>query len=268
MTPLATAPAAAAKVRSPQPPASAEVELRPERIARVLLVVILALLAIGVIATSLMYFVAPDPVDSRLARAAAHFSISGDPTLINFLTSLLYVASAAGLAVVAADEARRGTVTARGWKLMAALLLGLGITENVEIHKMTNHALQDLIGVGGLLRPAWVVPASLIGVGVFIGFGGFLRRIDPRTARWIVLGGAIVVLGEIGFEMVSGVIVETWGPYTIPDLVEQVFEEGLAMVGNLVFLYGVLDHLRRHQGGIRLRLTGPASPLTTTGDER
>jgi hypothetical protein len=218
--------------------------------------VIGVLLVVGTIATSLMYLVASDPETDRLARAAARFSLSKEPNFLNFYSSLAFIASAVGLVVIALDERRRGGRETRAWALLSCLLGALAVDEAIMIHEMANRTLQNVLDVGGVLTFAWIIPAGVFAVFVFFAFLGFLRRIDRATSRRFVLGGALVVIGALGMEMVAGVITERWGFYSVHHIVEQVVEEGMEMLGSLVFLYGVLDHIHRHIGSVRLDL-GP-----------
>lgn len=235
-----------------------EVVLRLSTVVRTLLIVIAALLVVGTIATSLMYLVASDPETDRLSRAAARFSISMEPNLLNFYSALALVASSVGLVFIAMDESRRRTRDARAWWLLAILLAGLGLDEYVMIHEMANRTLQEVLDTSGVFTFAWIIPAGIFAILVFFFFLGFLRRIDPRTARRFVLGGALVVVGAVGMEMAAGVITERWGFYSVQHIAEQVVEEGLEMLGSLVFLVGVLEHLRRHAGRVSLVLeNGP-----------
>lgn len=232
-------------------PGGVTIALRPERVFRALLAVIATLLLVGTVATSLSYLVASGPED-RLARAAARFSLSEEPNLLNFYSALVLAACAAGLVVVAIAERRSGGRETRGWMLLTVLLSLLAVDEAVMLHEMANRTLQQVLHTGGLLTFAWVLPAGVFAALVFFVFLGFLRRIDGATSRRFVFGGALVVIGALGMEMIAGVISERWGFYSVPHIAEQIAEEGLEMTGGLVFLYGVLDHIRRRVGTIRL----------------
>jgi hypothetical protein len=230
------------------------VTLRPERVVRVLLVVIAALLVVGAIATSLMYLVASDPETSRLSRLSARFSLSLEPNFLNYYSSLAFVASAAGLVLVYLHERASGGRDARAWAWLAVLLGLLGADEYVMLHEMANRTIHEAFHTTGIFTFAWVIPATIFAVLVFVFFLGFLRRLDRRTSRFFVLGGALVVIGAAGLEMAAGLITERWGFYSVAHIAEQFVEEGIEMLGGLVFLYGVLDHLRRHVGIVRLEL--------------
>jgi len=235
--------------------------VRPDRVARGLLWLIALLLVVGAVATSLMYFVAADPETDKLSRAAARFSLSLEPNFLNFYSSLAFMASAAGLALIAVGEKRSGSRDARWWAWLAVLLAGLAVDEAIMLHEMANRTLQQVLHTGGVLTFAWILPAGVFAIVVFFLFLGFLRRIDRDTSRRFVLGGALVVIGALGMEMAAGVISERWGFYSVQHVVEQVAEEGIEMLGGLVFLFGVLDHLRRHAGTVRLELApGAAEP--------
>ncbi len=88
---------------------------------------------------------------------------------------------------------------------------------------------------------------TLVGFPILVGAGlvyiPFLRHYRGRTAWLFMLAGAIYGGGALGVEhyTLSGVNTLHYNMLTT-------VEEGMEMLGVIVMIYGLLDHMRREQG--------------------
>jgi len=149
-------------------------------------------------------------------------SLSYEGNLPSWYASALPLLCAALLALVAAGEA----VDRRHWRGLALGFVYISIDEAVGLHEL----LGELFDTGGVLRFGWVIPAAAIVLAVLVGSLGFLRRLDPPTARRFVYAGALYVTGAVLFELPLGWWTEQYGSespgYALIDWCEETLEFG------------------------------------------
>ena len=225
------------------------VRLQPRTIARRLALLVLAIVVVGTLARIVIYQVAPDP-EHKLARLMQRFDLGFEPSVANWYSSLALFASAALLLIIATAQKRQRAADTRYWYGLAAIFSGLALDEAVMIHELPDSVLHDWFGFGGVLYYAWLIPGMLFTLLVGVTFLGFVRRLEART-RWLfVTAGTMFVTGAIGFEMVEGVFTETYGLESLAFTFAQAVEEGLEMLGIVVFIFALLDYMQRHIGAL------------------
>ena len=243
--------------------------LNLEAAARRLSYLVLGILIVGAIANVVIYHVAPDP-DHKLARAAQRFDLGHEPSIPALYSSVALLASALLLLVISQAERRSETPYANHWLGLAVIFLGLAIDEAVMFHEMLVNTLREQFDTHGIFFFPWVIPGAIFTAFVGLMYLKFLRNIDRRTARLIVLSGAIFVGGAIGMELVAGVIIENHGVESLAHTASQTVEEGMEMYGVVLFLYALADYLRRTHNPLRMTLLAAntqASDATEAGTQ-
>lgn len=150
---------------------------------------------------------------------------------------------------IAAWAAGRGRADAATWNVVAAILGVMSLDEVATFHERLG-AVPAIPGIGSR---GWA-GAGLLLAGV-VGFR--LRRwvlaLDGALCVSFFAGGAVFLAGAVGFEVISGNHQATNGSDTTYWTLATI-EENLELLGVLVVLRGLLDHLARRGTAVTLRV--------------
>lgn len=173
------------------------------------------------------------------------------PALFSFL---LLITASALLAFIALLERQRRTADAGKWAILSAGFLLMALDEAVSVHERLIEPLRVLLGGThlGIFFFAWVIPAIglVIVLGVF--FLPFLLRLPRRAASAFVLAAGIYLGGALGIELFEGWWREQHGHRNAVYHVLVSLEEGMEMLGVIVFIRALLDYLGAHHFEVRL----------------
>ena len=249
------------------PAAGLKIAISPEAVFRILVIVALANVIVGTCARLAIYAIAPDFDDPAiqappLARLLSRLDLGHEPSLPQLYSSMLLAASSVLLAVVAVTRSERGLFSRARWPwwFLSIGFAYLSIDEAVTIHEMVNSVLGRFAAIGGVLNFPWVLVGGIVVLLVALSLLPFLLRLDARTRNYFLASGAIYVGGAIGLELVESVIFETSGIASTEMTLAIAVEEGLEMLGVTLFIYALLDFLRRHGGSLRIDLSPRRRP--------
>jgi hypothetical protein len=132
------------------------------------------------------------------------------------------------------------------WLLLAFIFMFLACDEFTVLHDHLDIISKHLgIKSEGIFHFSWVVPGMLI-VGVLgLILLKFMLALPRTTRNSFILAGTVYLTGVIGIEMIDGLHYEQHGRsfgYTM--LVT--LEEGLEMLGLILFIRALLDYLSIH----------------------
>lgn len=146
------------------------------------------------------------------------------------------------------------------WAILSAGFLFMGFDEMASAHERLIEPTRALLGIEnpGLLYFAWVVPAIILVAVIGASFVKFLIDLPPRTKKAFLIAGSMYLGGAIGLELFEGAC--TIGSLGYNALV--VVEESLEMLGVIVFIWALLDHLAKNfqAQGIRFGIVPKADP--------
>lgn len=157
---------------------------------------------------------------------------------------------AAALALLLGHLARPAVGrTARYWTALGCLLVLVSIDEGSEIHERLIEPMRASFGVtGGVLWFAWLIP-GLAALAVFGAvFARFWWRLPDRPRLLLAAGGALYLVGAVGFEMAAGVYEST---NLVQDLGYSLIvaaEEGFEMIGMTVLISGLVTMIGHELG--------------------
>ena len=223
------------------------------RVIKILVSIVITLAFVGTIADIIKFQVAPSTTH-RLARLMNRFVLGFEPSIPNWYSSTALFCSGILLAVIAIGKWQAKDRFSKHWTFMALLFPVLSIDEGVRLHEMIHTVMIKVVETSGIFYFPSVIPMSLF-VAVFgLVYIPFLRHIDRRTAILFVLAGGVYVFGTIGMDMVGGLILENYGEASIQHTFTQLIEESCEMLGIVIFLYALLDYIRRSIGSVHVRL--------------
>lgn len=228
-----------------------DVEVDAGRVRRALLIAVGLLCVLSLLGQVSRYYLDHGNVFG-LVRL---FHVAREQNVPTWFSSCLLFACAALLAVISLVHARTADRHTRHWLGLALGFAYLSLDETAVIHEGMSDRVHALTGTAsGFLRYAWVVPGSIGVCALLLAYRGFLRALDRQTARRFVLAGALYIGGAIGLEVLSGRHAETFGEDNFGYSLWTTAEEALEMLGAVVLLHALLEHLGSVAGGIGFRV--------------
>ena len=179
------------------------------------------------------------------------FNVDKENNIPTYFSTVLLLLSASILALIASVKARAGDHFTRYWLALAVIFLCLSIDEASSLHERLMSPVRDLLGVGGWLRFAWVIPGMVFVAAFGLAYLRFLFHFPKRPRLLLVVAGCLYVGGAIGLEMVGGHHAAFYRANSFTYSVITTIEEGLEMSGIIVFIYTLLVYMSteaaRHQ---------------------
>ena len=152
---------------------------------------------------------------------------------------------AALLFVIAQARRVRGRPDWRPWLGLAVLFVLLSLDEMASLHEMASGTLRRLFHLEGAFYFAWVLPAGVGLILLGLLYVRFLWRLPSRTRSLFLAAALLYVGGALGMELVGGALVTQYGFHDIRYFWAATVEEFCEMMGVVVFIFALLDYLRR-----------------------
>jgi hypothetical protein len=132
----------------------------------------------------------------------------------------------------------------------------LSLDEAASIHEMGT-ALQPVLHTTGYLAYGWVIPGSIFVLIVLVMSLRFLAALPMYTRRLFLTAGAIYVGGALRIEMLEAQYETLHGRENLTySLLLQGVEEGMEMVGIIIFLYALSSYLSSYRGEVVIEFRG------------
>ena len=202
----------------------------------------LLMVVVGLSALSLLSQFFKNGVDVRftgLPTFERWFYVDREMGIPAWLSSILLFLCAERLWLLASASRANGDQSHRRWRLLSVAFVYLSIDELTEIHEQVINPIRESLQLTGPLTFAWVVLA----IPLVIIFGLFYLRLVfalPAANRWaIIMSGVIYVGGTVGVEMIGSALFSSLGTEDFLYAIAAGVEEGLEMVGLVLFLGAV-----------------------------
>lgn len=176
------------------------------------------------------------------------FDLDAEGNLPTFYSTVLLLACAALLAIVAGHARRHGDADATRWAVLAAGFLFMAIDEFAKVHELLDAPVQSLLGEAahGWLLYAWVLPYALAVLALGAWYLPFLLRLPPDTRLRFCIAGAIYVGAALGIEFLEGMQAEAHGEDSLGYALLTTVQEVLEMTGLILFVDALLRHVAAH----------------------
>lgn len=227
----------------------------PSRVAGTLGIVVALLVALSTLGQVSKYCLG----HGYLCGAVSMFCLDEELNVPTWYSSFGLVLAAGIVAWIAAAKRVQRDRFRRHWTALALLFLLFSLDETASLHERSIEPLRRILGVGGLLRYAWVVPGMVLVLVVGLCYLRFLWHLPARSRRLFLLSGAVFVGGAIGMEMIGGLEFERFGVANLAYAMTTTVEETLEMAGVVLFIYALLDYIQIAFGRLSLRI-GPRFP--------
>lgn len=217
-----------------------EVHLCPKRATKALLLVVGLLLSANILAIVFRYL--PDTLLTSAFQLFDFNSENSFPTLYSFVILLLAAILLFLVGMLTRKQGRRS----RGWFVLALVFVFLAIDESLMIHEALMVPVRESLSATGLFYYAWIVPYSLLLLLLVFSLFPFILNLPSDTRRNFFLAGFIFVTGAVGVEALAGWHVTATGDDNLVYEVLYTIEELLEMVGIVLFIYALLNHIGRY----------------------
>jgi hypothetical protein len=221
------------------------------RLVRFLLVIVILLFVTGTTANFVANYVAPSK-EHKLARLMSHFDVTTESSIPTWYSSSALLVACVVLALIARAKYLEHNRWFAHWLVLCLLFLGLSIDEIAMGHEMVNTAMTWVVEGHGLFFNPWVIPASIFVGVVGLSYLPFLLHVERRTAVLFLLAGALYVGGALGIDGLGGDLAEHFGSQSIQVNTSECIEELFELLGQLLFIYALLDYFRRHIGTLQV----------------
>lgn len=233
------------------------VDLSPQKVTRLLIVVMLSLVLASIVGS----FLNSISLERPLLREARDsfvrlFSLDGEANIPAWYSSSLVLLASMLLGIIGVAKKRLDDRYALHWGALSLIFLYLSLDEAAIIHEMSIKPLRVLIRTGGLLYYAWVVPGAAAVFIVGLAYVRFLAALPARTRLLFLVAGTLFVGGSLGMESLSGQHAELYGKGSLGYHVIITIEESLEMSGVIVYLYALLCYVGSHLEQIGIRIAG------------
>ena len=184
--------------------------------------------------------------DTAPARLLDLFSVNLEESLPTWYSSTNLFVAACLLAWIALGKREQAGSDRRSWAGLALIFLYLSMDEGAAIHESFSGPLQDAFSTSGFLEFGWII----LGIPLVILFGTvyfrFWLRLNSPTQPLFAIAGLLYVGGAIGIESISANQYSIDGGSSFLYLAIATLEELCEMLGVVVFIYALLDYLKRH----------------------
>jgi hypothetical protein len=186
------------------------------------------------------------------------FDLDQEGNVPTWYQAMALLVCAGLLTAIARHRRRLGAPYAVHWTVLAVIFLGLSIDEAASIHEMAVHPLRAAWPTRGIFYFAWVIPGGAAVLLVGLADLPFLAALPAPTRGLFIVAGAVYVGGAVGMELVEGYVVEDYhGTENLAFIVASTVEEGLEMVGIVIFIRALMGYLGDTTGTVELRFGSP-----------
>lgn len=215
--------------------------LRPRRLARILLLIVLGL-TVASLASQLVQRAAGPGKHFVLAD---FFSVDQENNLPTWYQSVTLLTCAALLGIVAGLRRQAFDPFARHWAVLTAVFAYLSLDEMASIHERIFNPLRHALCAhiqSGALHFGWLPFGAVCALSIGLASARFLFHLPPVTRRWFLLAGSLYVGGAVGMEWLGDLAAACWGARSLPYLLTATLEEAGEMLGIVAFVYALTTY--------------------------
>ncbi|MCH7770918.1 MAG: hypothetical protein IIA49_07865 [Bacteroidetes bacterium] len=210
--------------------------LSPKKVIRVLIIIVCAIAIISLLGQFYKFLL----FDGKERYLVNFFSLDKEfniPTWYQAISELMCSLLLAIIFMAAKVENDRFKYH---WLGLSLIFLLIATDEMLVLHEQIISPLRKLLGTGGFLSNAWIIPAIILGIVFIIAYYKFLRSLPSTTRKRFIVAGLIFGSGAVGMEAIGGWISTLIGNNNLTYSLMTNVEEILEMSGILLFIYSLL----------------------------
>jgi hypothetical protein len=172
------------------------------------------------------------------------FDLDAEANVPAFFQAQGLVAVGVATLIAAKHERMAGNPQAPRWTALALGFFYLGVDEAAMLHDRLGTAFQHAMRWAPD-HADWIVPMFVIAAAFAVWMAPLVRSVPRQTAVDFALAGAVYLGGAVGIELVGRTAALANGYDSVSYVMSVAGEEGLEMLGIVLFLRAALLHLRR-----------------------
>ncbi len=188
-------------------------------------------------------------------KALKLFYVDWELNVPTFFSAVLMLAASALLGTIFLLKNKEGSRFRWHWLLLALGFLFMSFDEIVSVHERLIEPVRAIFGDVhfGVLYFAWVIPAIFMVMLIGLGFVRFLIELPRSISIAFLIAATLFLSGAIGFELLEGQHAEKYGKDNLIYMVMTSIEEGLEMVGVIVFIGALLAYIQQSYATVEIR---------------
>jgi hypothetical protein len=206
----------------------------------------------------------------RLHGLIHQFDLDSECNIPSWFQGATLLAAAALFELIARIDRREGRADAGRWRILAIGFLVMSLDEVASFHENLRVPARLLRNIPAFRSFSWIYPALVLVALLAIYFWPWLRKLPRHTRSRFLWAGAIYLAGAVGLEAVGGIEAITIGLGNWIYSLTYTTEEVLEMVGVLLLIQTLLEHVRERAPMLEVRIAGrvPRVALESGGASR
>jgi len=222
-----------------------EIAISPQKVSRFLLITVSLLVLAHIIQISFYLFGDFDYI--------RYLDLDIEANLPTFYSSIAIELCALLLFGVFLCEQQRKSKDRWRWLGLSLVFVFLGLDEGTKVHEEIGDLMENIVNATGLLHFPWVIPYGVALLLLVAFYSPWLFRLPKKTRIEFITAGIVFVIGAIGFEVLSARENELYGANSISYTLYYTIEELCEMLGIVLFVEAILNHMGRAFGEITLK---------------
>lgn len=174
------------------------------------------------------------------------FFLDSERSVPTYFNVLLLILPAFLLYSIAGVKSNAGDKYRRHWMALALIFLLLSVDEMVGFHETLIKPIRSIMGAGGFLYFAWVVPGIAAVVLFGIVFLRFFLHLEHKFKLLFCFSLALYITGAIGGEMISGHYAALLGQRNLTYAVVASLEESIEVSGAILISYSLFKYIETY----------------------
>jgi hypothetical protein len=214
-----------------------EMIITPQKITKILIIIIICLTLLSLIGQIYKYTFGYDRYLVDL------FDLDTEGNIPTWYASMSLLLCSMLLAVIAFAKKITDKKYHFHWIILSILFLIFAMDEGLAFHEQTITPLRTLLKTESYLYFAWVIPAGILLIVFLISYLKFLNNLPSRTKRLFIISGILYVGSALGMELFGGKYFSIHGRDNLPYAILTNIEEFVEMVGILLFIYALMEYI-------------------------
>jgi len=216
-----------------------DIKISRKKVITALCIITIVLIALSVIG-QIYKFTFNDGMDRYLTTV---FNLDDEFNIPTFFMTVMLLSCSILLILIGESKSDFEGRYRWHWTILGIIFFLLALDEMIVLHEMTIRPVRSLLNTGGLFYFAWVIPAGLFLLVIFIFYWKFLVDLPTRFRILFILSGAIYITGVMGMEMVTGLVASRQAEENLLYAMLTNFEESLEMFGIILFIHALLSYI-------------------------
>lgn len=181
------------------------------------------------------------------------FNLDREMNLPTWYSALMLAFSALLLRIISIHKKNHNQRYFRHWNVLSMLFLFLALDELFQIHEI--FIIKDISRMlPGIFYSVWVIPYGIALIVFAQKYWKFTRDLPSQTRFHFILAAFLYIGGALGMEMVGSYWTDLEGQQNLVYALMATLEEVMEMMGIIVFIYGLLSHLKQEQDHLQINI--------------